>query len=155
MDLGISPPGKPVTGVVPEIAPKVSAQVVCQDIASLMKFYKSHMADFAEEHGMTSIQLYALYALNQSGMTMGKLAQTLHCDASNATGIVDRLVALQLLTRQENPADRRVKLLQLTSAGKRVLSAVNDELPGRLNCDRLTAAERASLHRLLVKLHVT
>ena len=137
----------------------VSEQTVCQDVASLMKFYKSRMAEFAEAHNLTPIQLYALGALNQTpgqdGMTMGKLAHTLHCDASNATGIVDRLVALQLLTRQENPADRRVKMLQLTATGQRILKALNAELPGRLNCHLLTADERVSLHNLISKLNTT
>jgi len=134
---------------------EVSAQTICEDIASLMKFYKAHMASFAEAHGLTSIQLYALHALNTSNSTMGKLAQSLHCDASNATGIVDRLVALQLITRQENPADRRVKVLQLTSAGQQILQAVNQELPSRLNCTLLSTDERKMFHKLVQKINLT
>ncbi len=133
-----------------------SAQDICTDITALMKQFKTHMADLADAYGLTSIQLYALNAINSvgtHGSSMGQLAQTLHCDASNVTGIVDRLSALNLITRQENPLDRRVKTLQLTAKGRRVLAAVTSELPGRLNCTTLTAAERTMLHGLMVKLN--
>lgn len=83
---------------------------------------------------------------------MGRIAQKLHCDASNATGIVDRLTALQLVIRQDNPDDRRVKLLMLTSRGKTVLSKALKELPEVLGCERLDGREREALHKLVVKL---
>ena len=133
----------------------VTPQVVCNDIGGLLKYFKMHIAELAELHGLTSIQLYALTAMQQEGSSMGKLAQTLHCDASNVTGIVDRLSALDLITRQENPLDRRVKTLQLTTRGCQVLAAANSELPGRLNCTALSAAERVTLHKLLSKINPT
>ncbi len=111
------------------------------------------MADLAELNGLTTIQLYALSALNKQGSSMGHLAHTLHCDASNVTGIVDRLSALNLITRQENPLDRRVKTLQLTAKGHQILSTITKELPGRLNCTVLTESERFTLHQLITKLN--
>jgi DNA-binding MarR family transcriptional regulator len=138
-----------------EAANDITAQVICDDITSLMKYFKTHMADLADTHGLTSIQLYALSAMSKQGSSMGHLAQTLHCDASNVTGIVDRLSALNLITRQENPLDRRVKTLQLTAKGQKVLGAITSELPGRLNCTALTAPERTTLHQLINKLNPT
>ncbi len=51
---------------------------------------------------------------------MGRLAETLACDASNVTGLVDRLESRGLIVRQASPADRRVKVLALTPTGARL-----------------------------------
>jgi MarR family transcriptional regulator, organic hydroperoxide resistance regulator len=51
---------------------------------------------------------------------MSSLAGMLFCDASNVTGIVDRLEARGLIERRPSPKDRRVKLLVLTEEGARV-----------------------------------
>ena len=42
-------------------------------------------------------------------MPMGRLAETLACDASNVTGLVDRLESRGLVRRQPSAADRRVE----------------------------------------------
>jgi len=46
---------------------------------------------------------------------MGQLAETLACDASNVTGLVDRLESRGLVRRRPSAADRRVKVLDLTA----------------------------------------
>jgi DNA-binding MarR family transcriptional regulator len=125
---------------------------LCSDMLALVKRFKSVMADIAEAHGLTPIQLGALHAINEYGATMGKLAQTLHCDASNVTGIVDRLTVLELVNRQEDPNDRRVKTLQLTTRGHAVLQEIITLLPSRLGCDRLNSMERDDLHHMFDRL---
>jgi len=52
-------------------------------------------------------------------MTMSGLAERIYCDASNVTGIVDRLEARGLIERRDKPGDRRVKLIGLTAEGER------------------------------------
>jgi DNA-binding MarR family transcriptional regulator len=51
---------------------------------------------------------------------MGKLADVLGGDKSNVTGITDRLEERGLVERRADERDRRVKLLVLTSEGRRV-----------------------------------
>jgi len=51
---------------------------------------------------------------------MGRLAETLSCDASNVTGLVDRLETRGLVERRPSADDRRVKVLRLTPAGSRL-----------------------------------
>ncbi|UWZ59663.1 MarR family transcriptional regulator [Dactylosporangium aurantiacum] len=55
----------------------------------------------------------------RSPAPMRDLAEWLHCDASNVTGIVDGLERRGLVTRQSSPSDRRVKHLVLTEEGER------------------------------------
>lgn len=124
----------------------------CQDLLKLIKSIKAAMAELAESHGLTSIQLYALNAINDAGavgIAMGRLAQTLHCDASNITGIVDRLTALSLIVRQENPQDRRVKNLFLTKQGQRTVDQLKSQLPGRLGCSRMDDKQRLWLRSIV------
>lgn len=130
----------------------VSEQVICTDLLNVLKRFKGAMADMAEANGLTSIQLYALHAIMQGSRTMGKVAHTLHCDASNVTGIVDRLVALNLLVRSESPQDRRVKTLELTAKGEQLIHGVMADMPRLLGCSDLSGPERADLHRCLQRL---
>jgi DNA-binding MarR family transcriptional regulator len=60
-------------------------------------------------------------ALRSSGSTESKeLAAVLWCDASNVTGIIDRLEARGFVERRPSEHDRRVKCVVLTTAGKRL-----------------------------------
>ena len=49
---------------------------------------------------------------------MSALADALHCDNSNITGIVDRLEAAGLVERRAHEGDRRVKAVVLTEKGE-------------------------------------
>ena len=49
---------------------------------------------------------------------MSALAGIMACDASNVTGIVDKLESRGLLVRQGDESDRRVKMLVMTEKGR-------------------------------------
>src|SRR5436190_21166307 len=85
------------------------------------KATKRERFPLAHEFGLPPMQLVALSVLEPGGqMPMSALADTLLCDASNVTGIVDRLEARGLIERQASTHDRRVKLLALTDDGIRL-----------------------------------
>jgi MarR family transcriptional regulator, organic hydroperoxide resistance regulator len=68
--------------------------------------------------GLSFAQAHALRLLDpDEPMPMSALAERLFCDASNVTGIVDRLEARGLVRRQSAEGDRRVKALTITPAG--------------------------------------
>jgi DNA-binding MarR family transcriptional regulator len=84
---------------------------------------------------------------------MGELASALSCDASNVTGLVDRLESRGLLQRRPSPQDRRVKVLSLTPLGARVKAALVDRMtssPPTLG--RLSEADQRALARILRRL---
>jgi DNA-binding MarR family transcriptional regulator len=56
---------------------------------------------------------------------MGELADAMHCDNSNITGIVDRLEERGLVERRAAENDRRVKLIVLTPDGKQLREELN------------------------------
>jgi len=128
-------------------------QQVCDDVMKLLDTFKQTTLQLAEAHGLTRMQLFVLHVLEQRGeIAMGRIADVMHCDASNITGIVDRLVASDLVSRQELASDRRTKTLQLTAKGKKAVAALKAELPARLGCDRLTQNEAACLSTIAQKL---
>jgi DNA-binding MarR family transcriptional regulator len=103
------------------------------------------------EVGLSPQQAHALFNLGQP-LSQRELATCLGYDASNITGIVDRLEERGLLERTIDPSDRRVKHLVLTEQGQ----AVVDRLWERVVADNpfnssLTADERAKLRSLLAK----
>jgi len=78
---------------------EITSEQVCQDLLGLIGRVKTSLARLSEKYDLTVMQLHALYAMSNGDNTMGKVANTLHCDASNVTGIVDRLVAGHYITR--------------------------------------------------------
>jgi DNA-binding MarR family transcriptional regulator len=105
----------------------------------------------SEEFDLSGSQLHALYLLGQP-RSMGDLAQRLVCDASNVTGLVDRLESRGLIERRPGPDDRRVRMLVLTRAGEelrtRALARFTEAPAGIAS---LTLAEQRALRDLLRK----
>lgn len=102
-----------------------------------------------EALGLSMPQAVALRYLEQP-CAMRHLAQAMRCDASNLTGIADRLEERGLAERRLDPRDRRVKLLVLTDAGRRARAAIHTPVSGDLpGLDRLSVAERDLLAELL------
>ena len=86
---------------------------------------KPRMAAIGQEFDLAPKQMHALLALDPHGeVPMSALAEFFACDASNVTGIVDRLEARGLIERRSAPRDRRVKMLVLTPEGGRVRQRV-------------------------------
>src|SRR5678815_2387034 len=70
---------------------------------------------------LTPTQGLALRTLDPaSPVAMNVLAEGLVCDASNVTGVVDKLEARGLIARQASEHDRRVKVLVVTEKGREV-----------------------------------
>jgi MarR family transcriptional regulator, organic hydroperoxide resistance regulator len=103
------------------------------------------------EHDLTKPQAGALMQLDPDRpIPMSRLAGALMCDASNVTGLVDRLEDRGLVQRQSAPRDRRIKMLALTPAGARARRELDARLgnppPGLA---ALPAAEQRALRDLL------
>jgi DNA-binding MarR family transcriptional regulator len=95
----------------------------------LMQASKPRFMALAQELGLAPMQLHALRLIEPGvEVPMSSLAGKLFCDASNVTGIVDRLEARGLIERRPAEHDRRVKLLVLTGEGDRVRSIAQRQL---------------------------
>jgi DNA-binding MarR family transcriptional regulator len=100
------------------------------------------------QRGLTPNDARALNTLDgDQGRSMRALAEAWECDASNATWVVDRLEKLGLAERKNVEHDRRLKLVVLTSAGKKLKAELADEFYAAP--DELLALDRESLETLL------
>jgi len=90
---------------------------------------RPRMFQAAQEFDLAPGQLRALQLLDPaSEVPMSALAGTMFCDASNVTGIVDRLEARGLIERRPAQHDRRVKMLAVTDEGREVRARLIERL---------------------------
>lgn len=89
--------------------------------------YPPRFIEIAHKLGVTPSLLGALRFLEQP-QTMGRMAELLRCDPSNVTGIVDALEDRDLAQRKPSVDDRRVKVVELTAAGKRLRARAVEEM---------------------------
>lgn len=105
----------------------------------------------AASFGLTTAQARALLAL-EGPAPMRFLADHLHCNASYVTGIVDALESNNLVVRLVPDGDRRMKMLELTTEGRRTRTALEKAmLKASPVMTGLDSAERHQLRSLLNK----
>jgi len=79
------------------------------------------------DSGLSLTQLRSLFLIANKGSTnFRKLAEALEVTPSNVTGVVDRLVEQGLVSRVQNPEDRREMTLQATDKGKALVSNIKE-----------------------------
>jgi len=98
---------------------------------------------------MPQFRLLLVLAL-RGGAASHDLAESMGVSLATITGIVDRLAAQELVTRREDPRDRRVRRVELTAAGRGLVddiaaagTASQRRLLDRLSLDDLAILERA------------
>jgi DNA-binding MarR family transcriptional regulator len=124
------------------------------DLASLavrlMDVTKRDIQDVGEEEGLSVPQLDVIRRLQARGpVPMRRLAEQMNCEASNLTGLVDRLEARGLVERLPDPADRRVRVLALTDTGSRLAYQTWATVAKRCPLNALPPEKRAALDDLL------
>ena len=129
----------------------------CRAWQLLMRFYfvqRRHLPEWAARFGLSHVQCHVLHLIEPGQpVPMSRLAEALSCDASNVTGLVDRLEARGLLERRPAPSDRRVKVLALTPTGTRLRDEMLRHMTGEpLPLSSLAPAERRALVKLLERL---
>ena len=78
-------------------------------------------------------QLKTLFFIsNRGATTTGKLATALKVTPTNITGIIDRLLEKNLITRTGDPDDRRVLVLRTTSKGDELVAELRQKRRGRM-----------------------
>lgn len=77
------------------------------------------------EDTVTLTQFRTLVILDgYRGINLNRLAELLDVNSSTAMRMIDRLLVADLVTRRDNPANRREVLLDLSPAGRRIVRQV-------------------------------
>jgi MarR family transcriptional regulator, organic hydroperoxide resistance regulator len=125
-------------------------------IAMLEFFFskaRPRMLELWREFDLMPPQQMVLGLLLDAPRPMGELAQLMHCDNSNITGIVDRLTERGLVERLAADGDRRVKLVALTGDGRELakeLARRRAQPPDEIAA--LPSADLRRLHRIFSSL---
>jgi DNA-binding MarR family transcriptional regulator len=137
---------------------KEKAELIKQ-IIELQQQVNRFLGQYAPEAWMqlnlTIAQLKSLFFIaSQGAINFRKVAAALGVSPSNVTGIVDRLVEHGLVSREENPEDRRVLLLRATDKGEALLANLRESSISRMSdiLAQLSVGELSALARGLTAL---
>jgi DNA-binding MarR family transcriptional regulator len=126
----------------------------CRAWQLLTKFFfaqRAHLPTSGAEFELSPVQWHVLHLIEPGRpLPMNRLAETLSCDASNVTGLVDRLQSRGLVERRPSTDDRRVRVLQLTPSGVRLRAQMLKHVAGRsLPLSRLSLRQQRALVKIL------
>lgn len=120
------------------------------------KKIKKSLRNKLADSGITWPQFHALYHIGEieGGIPANELAKKLNCNASNMTGLIDRMIENNWVYREQSAQDRRVWLIKLTDEGKEFRSRLIPEHHRNIESymSVLSDEELATLKRLLEKL---
>jgi DNA-binding MarR family transcriptional regulator len=134
---------------------KTKQQLAAEVMAHVLRLKKEHVRENAADlrpYDLTAQQVWLLAELpERDGLPIGALADLMQCHGSNVTGLVDRLEARGLVSRQASTADRRVKYVELTDQGRalRGEAIAIARRPPRVLLERLGTRDLDRLNELL------
>lgn len=133
----------------------VAPMEVLSRVSRLSRYLDRHRRAAFTEHELESWEFDVLAALRRAGepyrLSPGQLLRETQVTSGTMTNRVDRLVARRLVSRSNNPQDRRAVLVALTPKGKESVDAAMSSL---LESEHeilaaLSASDRAQLAGLL------
>jgi MarR family transcriptional regulator for hemolysin len=94
-------------------------------LAQAARAYRAGADKVAASYGLseaTGLPVLLIGRLGEQGVRPGVLADALGLEPSSLVRVIDQLIAANLLSRQDDPIDRRAKILSLTDAGRKIAS---------------------------------
>lgn len=124
-----------------------------QNLFKTMNAIRRHNGPRANFSSQTRV-LWIL-AQNNDQLTQSKLSELLDIRPSSTSELLKKLESKGLITRGDDPADRRITIIKLTAAGKEVIAQSHQTNFGDMAADLtagLTKAEISQLNQLLQKM---
>lgn len=122
----------------------------------LMQVSKRWLVQRLQAFGLTPPQFITLAALaaHQQACTMSDITNVTFQDPPTTTGVIDRLVKMDLVERTRSKTDRRVVLVQATQAGIELIEQIEAKLmeSATPTYTLLTEEELDTFERLLKRL---
>lgn len=129
----------------------------------LLRTYQAALPLLAERRnrrrdGLTRLQMHVLHVLEREGpQPMREVAARLGVSPTSATEIADALVRRGLAAREEDPQDRRVRLMHVTEKGLGALAGLRAAVAAELEraLAALDGTERAQFVEMVQRLLAT
>lgn len=113
---------------------------------------RDRLHDVCAEFDLSPTGLKAILLLSAGPQSMRALADTFRWNPSFLTGVIDALEQRGAARRVPHPTDRRVKIVELTPAGRTLLAQVQQSLwKPPSSFDALSEEEQRQLAGLLAK----
>lgn len=137
----------------PSDPPAHLAHEVIQLLVAMSGRLSQHFGARAAEFGLSTAEGKVLLALEPGDtLSMRALARKLGYDASNLTGIVDKLEDRGAVERRIDRSDRRVKAIAATEQGRQLRERLSRRL--RTDAGPVSALTGSELHDLRRLLHI-
>ncbi|MFH1651838.1 MAG: MarR family transcriptional regulator [Chloroflexota bacterium] len=117
---------------------------------------REQVPDAWMELSLTIAQLKSLvFIAREESTNFRQLATALEVTPACVTGIIERLVEQGLVSRTENPEDRRMLLLRVTGKGQKLLTGLREKQISRISeiMEHLSHDDLAALVKGLSALH--
>ncbi|MGR7996246.1 MULTISPECIES: MarR family winged helix-turn-helix transcriptional regulator [unclassified Xanthobacter] len=102
------------------MAPRPDRLIFGQLVTRVARYWRRAIDQALAENGLSQATALPLLVLSRLGddLRQGTIADELGLEGPSLVRIVEMLVAEGLVTRREDPTDRRAKLLRLTPQGR-------------------------------------
>jgi DNA-binding MarR family transcriptional regulator len=105
---------------------------IFMDLRRIMRAMDVYSRQLATSHGLTGPQMLCLREITTHGsLTTGTLARGMALSPATLTGILDRLEARGLVSRERRPEDKRRVLVSLTPHGRQMAQELPSPLQDR------------------------
>src|SRR3954471_4143028 len=111
----------------PPFSPEIKSDVdrVLEAILYLYTESRRLTKELARRADLTGPQLTVVKMLEQIGdLSLSELSERIRAQNSTVTGIIDRMVRENLVTRERSKEDRRVVYIRLTPKGKKLAEEI-------------------------------
>ena len=82
----------------------------------------------AASNSLSASQVFHLIAIPHNGIAMSKLSYKLGLDTSTLTRNIQKMEALDLVSRNRNSLDKRIQILSLSKHGLHTVSQIEESL---------------------------
>lgn len=138
-----------------KVSKKTAIAEIVQSFRRIFKAIQQYSEEVLKEFGVTGPQLWLLKTLRQEGGTsVSELSQKMYLHISTVSGIIDRLEAKGYVARKREAPDRRIVMVHLTNAGRRIVDKAPEPSQGKLlySLQKLSEKEILEMHETLQKI---
>jgi len=106
---------------------------IMDNIRRVFQILNEQSQRIKQETGLTGPQLWAIGVIHEHGpINISNIARRMHLHPTTVLGIIDRLEARGLVSRNRSKDDRRVIWVELTQDGKDLVQSVPEVIQGLL-----------------------
>lgn len=132
---------------------KDSNEEIIQTFFKLHKVFRNGATFQSKFAHLSPAQIHTLFFLEEKKIPVSEIAKCFSIAIPTATELLDRLVAMRLVTRGHSKEDRRIVNVSLTDSGKALIKKAKKQRHEKINVilSKLSLEDKKQLLRILQK----